>query len=302
MPDGGFEVLAQSDDREAWLTMRKQLITASDVAAIMGRNPYKSALEVYTDKLGITDTEPTEAMEIGLRMEPVILDLYRDRTGRVAKPFQRLCRSKRWPWLGATCDAYTVDEQRREIVLELKNASEYLAEHWEESIPPYYTPQIQTQIGVMEAMAGSAGVIVGGNKFRWKDADRDDMMIADIAIETKAFHVRLVNLTPPEPDGSESAQRALRAMFPTNEPGTSMLLPQEAIDLDELILHAQAEKKRSEAREAEAKQAIQALMGVCEIGVLPGNRGAWKWATQERSGYTVQPSSSRVFRRLKRAP
>ena len=52
--------------REEWLAARKQGIGGSDAGAILSMNPYKSAFDVYADKLGLTEPKPdTEAMRQG---------------------------------------------------------------------------------------------------------------------------------------------------------------------------------------------------------------------------------------------
>ena len=69
--------------REDWLEARHDGIGGSDAAAIIGVDPYKSALEVYADKLGLTDgKKDTEAMAWGRRLEPLVAEAYGEETGR----------------------------------------------------------------------------------------------------------------------------------------------------------------------------------------------------------------------------
>lgn len=293
-----FNVVAKTTDREEWLAARKGILTASDVAAALGLSPYVSPLELWQQKSGYSpEPEQTEQMEMGLRMEPVILDLYRDRTGRVAKPFQRLCVSKEFPWIGATCDAWTLIEGD-DAPVELKNASTYVAEDWEDGCAEYYLPQVQTQMLVMGARRASVGCLIGGNHFVWCDVERDDAMIARIVSETRQFMDRVSNGEAPAPDGSESSGRALLARYPKEEAGKVVALNHEAAELDALITATQAEIKTREATVSEAKQRLQALIGDAEKGVLPGGAG-WKWVVQEKKEYVVKASSTRVFRRVK---
>ena len=48
----------------------------SDAAAIAGENPYKSALQVYMEKVGLHKVEETEAMYWGTAIEPAIRTRY----------------------------------------------------------------------------------------------------------------------------------------------------------------------------------------------------------------------------------
>lgn len=77
------EAIAPYHDRDEWLEMRKSGIGGSDAAAILGVHPFKSALDVYEDKIGkaapVTITKP---MQRGIVLEPIAADLYQQETGR----------------------------------------------------------------------------------------------------------------------------------------------------------------------------------------------------------------------------
>ena len=96
--------------RDAWLAKRKTLLTASDAAAALGHNPYKSAVELWSEKTGLVDPPDlsgNEAVEFGIRLEPVICEAFASRTGRrvVAELPYHLVRDKDHDWLGCTPDA-----------------------------------------------------------------------------------------------------------------------------------------------------------------------------------------------------
>ena len=52
------------EQRESWLKERRSGIGGSDAAAILGVSPWRTALDVYSDKRGISplNTEPTSPM------------------------------------------------------------------------------------------------------------------------------------------------------------------------------------------------------------------------------------------------
>lgn len=293
-----FDVVCATTDRDAWLDNRSDLLTASDVSAVLGLNPYKSPLELWMEKTGNAPGQvQTEPMEMGLRMEPVILDLYRDRTGRVAKPFQRLCVSRTAPWLGATCDAWTLIDGE-DAPVELKNASVYVGEDWAEGVAEYYLPQVMTQMLVMGSRRASVGCLIGGNRFVWADVEWDQALADRILSEGAAFMETIKNGAPPAPDGSESSARALAARFPKEEPGKVIALDQRAVELDALIRSCQDGAKAFEASAELARQELKTLIGDAHKGVLPGG-GGWQWSTVERKEHMVKASTSRVFRRVK---
>ena len=68
------------NDRGEWFLKRKEVVTATDIGAIVGLSPYRSAFDVWRDKT--TDEIPPDApnavMTWGNRLEPVIAAAYSD--------------------------------------------------------------------------------------------------------------------------------------------------------------------------------------------------------------------------------
>jgi YqaJ-like viral recombinase domain len=64
--------------REEWLKMREQDLTASDIPAICGINPHRSALQVYAEKQGIVRVEENNIMRRGRWFQPAILAALRE--------------------------------------------------------------------------------------------------------------------------------------------------------------------------------------------------------------------------------
>src|SRR4051812_49541527 len=58
-------------DRGQWLAMRLADLTASDVAAAVGRSPWKTQLALYAEKTGLIDMPPAGPLaRRGLWLEP----------------------------------------------------------------------------------------------------------------------------------------------------------------------------------------------------------------------------------------
>jgi predicted phage-related endonuclease len=61
-------------DRGQWLAMRLADLTASDVAAAVGRSPWKTQLALYAEKTGLIDMPPAGPMaRRGLWLEPAVI-------------------------------------------------------------------------------------------------------------------------------------------------------------------------------------------------------------------------------------
>ena len=78
-------VETESLSREQWLEYRRLGIGGSDVAAIMGISPFRTARDIYYDKLGIAEVGGYEgnwvAMEMGSLLEGLVAEIFRRKTG-----------------------------------------------------------------------------------------------------------------------------------------------------------------------------------------------------------------------------
>lgn len=83
---------------------RSSYLGASDIAAVVGLSPYRTALDVWAEKvhgLGISDSEP---MRIGRELERPVLTLYAEPRG-LELAFTGTLRHGAEPWMAATPDA-----------------------------------------------------------------------------------------------------------------------------------------------------------------------------------------------------
>ena len=61
--------------REEWLSFRRGGIGGSDVAAILGISPFRTARDIYYDKLEIADVEEEEGNWVAMEMGHLLEDL-----------------------------------------------------------------------------------------------------------------------------------------------------------------------------------------------------------------------------------
>ncbi|MBO0875327.1 MAG: YqaJ viral recombinase family protein [Pseudonocardia sp.] len=56
-----------------WFAARRQGVTASEIAAILGLSPWDSAFAIYHRKMGVLDNQPdSDVLSLGRRLEPWI--------------------------------------------------------------------------------------------------------------------------------------------------------------------------------------------------------------------------------------
>lgn len=286
--------------KEAWLKGRRQGIGASEASAVLGLNPWKSPLQLYGEKLELVEPDATEseAMEWGLRLEPLIADKYAAATGRKLadpEPFT-LYRSRAYEFMTASFDRLITGDPRGLGVLQIKTTGAFKAEDWEDEPPVYYQVQVQQECAVLGATWGSLAVLIGGQRFRWFDLARNDRFVGLLVEREAAFWQRLITMDPPPVDGSDSAREILRRLYPKETAGLVVNLPADVIDWDAELQALKVGLKGSEARKQELENKIKAILGEAETGICT-NGLQFTWKASERKGYVVEATTVRTLRR-----
>lgn len=295
----GFEVLCDSNtDRVKWLEARRQGVGSSDVAGVLGIASvarWTSPIKVYTDKLmPVDDDEGTEAMKWGRILEPHIIEEFARDLGREAKPYGKLVRSRRWPWMLATCDATQAAAERKNGVLEVK-ATGWRTGDWDEGIPDHVRVQAQHQLAVMDWEWGSVAVLIRGMNLFYRDIERDESVIEHLVESTREFWERFQKGEPPNPDGSESARKAISALYP-HDSGEVVQLPGELVALDKRREKVERALKKLKHHKEYLDQQFKVAIGEASEGVLADGT-TYTYYRQERDGYTVKPTAFRQLRR-----
>lgn len=285
-------------DRETWLASRKNAIGASDVATILGFNPYKSAFSLWQEMKGhITPFEGNLATRMGHFLEPLAATLYEEATGQELEdpgPYT-VFEHPDMPFFRCTPDRLTKADPRRAVELKALGLRSLRSVDDGEA-PLVYQIQLQAQLSVLGFEYGDLAIIEGNESFRIHPFERNDVVINHILERVDEFHHRLVEGNPPPVDGSESTATTLRLLYPEDN-GETVVLPSEAVEAAHQmeILKAQAKDLESQIRFFE--NVLKEAIGENTYGVADGIRYSYK--TQHREGYTVQPTSFRVLRRMK---
>lgn len=167
--------------REEWLEARKQGIGGSDIAAIMGKNPYETALSVYARHKGlIAEKQQTEAMYFGVALEDFVANEFARRTDKVVERETFMLRHETYDFMLANVDRVVVDSQKGQGVLECKNVSAFQSDAWKEGAPEHYVYQLQWYLGITGFSHGYIAALCGGQKFFIYEYERDDALIAEM--------------------------------------------------------------------------------------------------------------------------
>lgn len=290
-----YVVLGTSDDVD-WHKRRTSGIGASDMPAILGESTYKSAYSVYLEKTGQCEPEDlseNEAVHWGNVLEPVVLEQYRQRTGRHAERSCQLLQSTVHPWALATLDGWTSDGPGR-WPLEIKTVSAFCADDWVDGPPDDYLTQVHHQMLVTGAELATVACLIGGQKLVWCDVQRDEQRIRKIIYHGERFWKRVQDRNPPETDGSEATSKALARLHP-NDSGETVVLPGEMIETVDQWRCLKEQKRELERKISELENELKAAIGGATTGAL-ANGCSVSWKTQIAAERVVKASTFRVLR------
>ncbi|HDU7759649.1 TPA: YqaJ viral recombinase family protein, partial [Listeria monocytogenes] len=215
-----MNILASVKDmnRTQWLLTRRLGIGGSDAGIIMGLNQYKTAFELWLDKTDqvLPDESAGEAAYWGNQMEEVVAKEFEKRTGKKVRRSNMMYQHPEHDFMLANVDRFVVGE---DAILECKTASAYLAKEWEaDEVPATYLVQIQHYLAVTGKSKAYVAVLIGGNKFIWKEIKRDDELINQIiAFELDFWETNVKGYVAPALDGSSAAEKYLKDRFAKSE-------------------------------------------------------------------------------------
>ncbi|NKA72388.1 endonuclease [Ralstonia solanacearum] len=254
--------------RADWLEVRRTGIGGSDAAAAVGLNPYKSQLELWLEKTGrdadLPKPDPndtTEPVYWGTLLEPIVAAAYTSQTGHRVRKINAVLRHPTIPFMLANLDREVVGVPDVHI-LECKTAGEFGARHWQDGVPEYVQLQVQHQLAVTGKRAADVAVLLCGQQLAVHRIERDDELIARLIPLEAQFWQYVETDTPPPGDGSESADRALRCLYPRDSGGAVDFSDDRQLSTAFADLVAVREQiEELEIAAAKLKQAIQFAMG-----------------------------------------
>jgi putative phage-type endonuclease len=202
-------------------------IGGSDVATILGLNPYKSIFTLWLEKTGQIeppDLSGNESVEWGNILEPVVREKFARETGFEVFENPYVLQHDTHEFMIANIDGEVVDPQFGvRGILEIKTAGERMRDQWIEGPPHHYMLQIQHYLAVLDYPYAYVAVLIGGQTFKYFLIERDDYVIDQI-IQAEADFMHLVeNKIAPEISGHEADSNYLAEAFPEDNGETGEL-------------------------------------------------------------------------------
>ncbi|MBX6152963.1 YqaJ viral recombinase family protein [Pseudomonas aeruginosa] len=273
--------------RDEWLSVRKHGIGSSDAAAAVGLNPYQSQLELWLEKTGrdalLPQSDPHDEDSPtywGNILEPIVATHYTQRTGNRVRRINAVLQhpDPTLSWMLANIDREVIGASAVQI-LECKTAGINGARLWKEGVPVYVQLQVMHQLAVTGKQAADVAVLLGGQHLEIHRIERDDELIARLIELERDFWSYVQRDTPPPADGSDSAEKALRCLYPLDSGSTLDFTqnPHLSGAFDELQ-SVRANLEAQGKREAELKQQLQQAMGDASRAQFANGSVSWRKA------------------------
>ena len=275
--------------REEWLSRRHSGIGGSEVGAILGLNPYSSAIELFYHKIEKTpENIDNEPMFWGRMLEDKVANIWqyyeKDKLDflsmsdnfkkgiikRESREVFSIIKNPDYPYLFANIDRLIIDENGEEGVLEIKTASGFALKKWEAGLPPYYLIQLQTYMLITGLNYGEIAILKDGRNFEIFPVQRNDSIIAGIIEKCNDFYSRIEEARKleaagkpfehlePEPDNTEAYEKFMKARYvskPIRLEGTP-----EILDTAKSMANLNKEIKKIETEYQGNKNKIIAFM------------------------------------------
>ena len=212
---------------QEWLAYRRRGIGGSDVAAILGISPFRTARDLYDDKLNIAsvadDAGNWVALEMGHLLEPLVARIFAKKTGLEVFQIKKMFQHPQYPFMLADVDYFVRLPNGKIAILEIKTTNYNAKDHWwkdgEECVPVYYETQGRHYMTVMDIDEIFYCCLYGNNedeviiRHLYRDREYEQEMIY---LEREFWHDHILTRIPPPytEDGSlilESLRRRLGA-------------------------------------------------------------------------------------------
>jgi putative phage-type endonuclease len=204
------------------MELRRTGVTASEVAAVAGLNPFRTPIQAWAQKLELEEPEPeNEAMARGNYLEPALLRWAGDVTGLVVGPGGTIVRDDMDPHVIATPDGYGYEAgvltEPPSHVLEVKAPQTTAADWTDPAVDPlgaplYYLAQVQWQLLAARMDRAILAALIHGKLWVYH-VDAHPALQAQLLAMARVWWRHVVARTPPpvsDPADARALQRSIR--------------------------------------------------------------------------------------------
>ena len=249
-----------SKTREEWLENRKGGIGASEVATVLGINPWETPYQLWRRKVGLdAGKDENMAMRLGHLLEDAVAKLWAEETDN------EVIASTAGDWMYVDKDKsflrvspdrlYWIKGQKKNAknkgILEIKTTQKTIDE---DNIPQHWFVQVQMNLGVSGFKHATIAWLTQGRSFGYKEIEFDPKFYAYLVSEVENFWVNnvLANVAPPAVSADD-----VMLKFPIPDASkVNEVAEQIALDCDE-YKQVKAKIAELDARKDELEESIK---------------------------------------------
>lgn len=275
-------VLAETENlsREQWLGYRRLGIGGSDAAAIMGISPFRTARDIYYDKLNIAAVEGYEgnwvAMEMGSLLEGLVAEIFRRKSGFEVYQVKKMFCHPVYRFMLADVDFFLTLQDGTKAILEIKTTNYNAKEQWwkdgMEAVPAYYEAQGRHYMAVMDIDRVFFCCLYGNTEDEAiiREIRRDAAYEEEMVFLEQEFWTEHVQKKVPPPyleDGDTIMESVRKYCGPADKDAPAIVLEGEMASNLVRYQQLQEEKKNSEKVSKKLEGEIQRLKAILAAGM-----------------------------------
>ena len=252
-------------------------IGGSDIGAIVGLSPYRSAVDVWADKVRGETGQSADAIHLrfGQHLEPFVAKEYERVSGHQTHEHPKTIRHRTHAHLFAHVDRLVsvsggpvLDAQGRvctPTLLECKTASAFSADQWGQAwtdqVPPAYLVQCIWYTAITGCKEAHLAVLLGNSEFRVYRINHDEELAQGLIDAALTFWDRhVLTAVPPPATTREEASR----LHPRESRGREVEADEQTIERVKRLHRIQRIAKRLEEKADLIKDQLTVSMGDAE--------------------------------------
>ena len=258
-------------------TSRNLGLGGSDIAAIFGLSPYKTPLELWTEKVGHPAANQSEGIHLrfGQHVEPFVAEEFEKATGLFTQEYEYPLTHPKHDFMFGHIDRFVVKDEYSPCVidggvvtdslLECKTASIYTKDQWgptgTDQVPNAYLLQCVWYMAITGCTTAHIAVLIGNSDFRTYRIEREQKLESMVIEQAKRFWFdNVLEGVPPAPKNSNDA----RLLFPTETPERTLQASHDLIERLNALRKNGEEVKKLEDESDQLKTQIMQAMGDAE--------------------------------------
>lgn len=293
---------------QASQSLSKVGIGASEVAAALGKNPWKSRYGLWLEKTGRAEPFTGNARTaLGLLVEPFARQRYSNETRyELAIPEESMFHPT-IPWMRATPDALVPGSH----VVQLKSSGYWASKQWFWGPPEHVKLQVTWEMGVAQVPRADIGVLIGAEDLEWEKLALglvespdaffasaafnvyteylDEQLLAECIAGARDFLDLVESDTPPPNDESEPCQRWHEKRASSSPPGIVIPWSEEIQPLILEFYEASRLAKDTDRRLAVVKNELRDLMASAGADAIETGDGPITWQRRGDGRAIVSP-------------